>query len=74
MRNGRCPKCGAGQVARTEFTVYMGAGVSGPTVELFACADCRYCEHYLVDSVKERVQVLDSWTWVRPDEGGPFRK
>lgn len=72
MRNGRCPKCGGNRVARTEFVVYMGAGVSGPTIELFACAQCRFCEHYLRGSVEERVAVLDTWTWVGPD-GGPFR-
>lgn len=72
MRNGRCPKCGGNRVARTEFVVYMGAGVSGPTIELFVCAGCRFLEQYLKGSVEERVQVLDTWHWVGPD-GGPFR-
>ncbi|MEZ4335831.1 MAG: hypothetical protein R3B82_04310 [Sandaracinaceae bacterium] len=53
--------------------LYLGAGVSGPTIELYVCADCRYCEQYMVGSVEERVQVLDAWKWVRPEDRGPFR-
>lgn len=73
MKNGRCPKCKASRVGTTEFTLYLGAGVVGPQIQLYACAECRYVESYLKDSVEERVQVLDSWSWVTPDDGGPFR-
>jgi len=73
MKSGRCSKCSSDRVARTEFTLYLGAGVVGPVIELYACADCRYVEQYLKDSVQERVQILDRWKWVKPDEGGPFR-
>jgi predicted nucleic-acid-binding Zn-ribbon protein len=72
MRTGRCPKCNSNRIASTEFTLYLGAGVSGPTIDLFACADCRYVEQYLRDSVDARVAVLDAWKWIKPDEG-PFR-
>jgi len=73
MRNGRCPKCEGDEIARTEYTLYIGAGFSGPTLELLACADCRYVEQYLVGSVREKVSVLDAWTWVKKREEGPFR-
>lgn len=74
MRDGRCPKCGCQEVARTEIVLYLGAAKSGPTLELFVCADCRYVEPYLLGSVREKVSILDAWTWVRTDEGGPFRR
>ncbi len=72
MRNGRCEKCGGDRVATTSYALYLGAGVAGPTIDLYACADCRYIEQYMRDSVETRVAVLDSWRWVKPDEG-PFR-
>lgn len=74
MKDGRCPKCEHTRIATTRFVVYLGAGVSGPTIDLYVCADCRYCEHYMVGSVEERVNVLDSWKWVRPADRGPFRE
>jgi predicted nucleic-acid-binding Zn-ribbon protein len=72
MRTGRCPKCNSERIAVTKYTLYLGAGVSGPRMALYACAACRYAENYLEDSVEERVQILDSWRWVKPTEG-PFR-
>lgn len=72
MQDGRCPKCGGGRIATTSYALYLGAGVTGPTLDLFACADCRYVEQYMHDSVEARVAVLDSWRWVKPDDG-PFR-
>jgi predicted nucleic-acid-binding Zn-ribbon protein len=72
MHTGRCPKCDGSRVATTSYTLYLGGGVSGPSIHLYACADCRYVEQYLADSVEARVSVLDSWRWVFPDEG-PFR-
>jgi len=74
MKDGRCPKCGGSRIARTEFVVYMGAGLSGPTMELYACSTCKYCEHFLKGSVEEKVKILDSWKWVQREEGGPFRQ
>ncbi|MGE0790892.1 MAG: hypothetical protein AB7S26_34780 [Sandaracinaceae bacterium] len=74
MKTGRCPKCSSNRIATTQFTLYLGAGIVGPVLELYACADCRYVETYLKDSVEERVQVLDSWSWVQKPEGGPFRR
>ncbi len=74
MKDGRCPKCEGSRIATTRFVVYMGAGVSGPTIDLYVCADCKYCEHFMVGSVEERVNVLDSWKWVLREEGGPFRR
>lgn len=72
MRNGRCPKCNGKRIATTSYALYLGAGVSGPTIDLYACADCRYLEQYLRDSVESRVAVLDSWRWLNAEEG-PFR-
>ncbi len=72
MRTGRCPKCGGKDVATTHYSLYLGSGVSGPTIDLYACNDCRYVEQYLRDSVESRVAVLDTWRWVNAD-GGPFR-
>lgn len=72
MRTGKCPKCSSNRVAVTQFTVYLGAGISGPTIDLYACADCRYVEQYIRDSVDERVAVLDTWKWVSPEKS-PFR-
>lgn len=72
MRTGRCPKCEGTRIATTSYVIYLGAGLSGPTVDLYACADCRLIEQYLRDAVESRVAVLDSWRWFRPDEG-PFR-
>lgn len=73
MKEGRCPKCSSSKVATTEFTLYLGAGVVGPRMQMYACADCHYVETYIRDSVEERVQILDSWRWVKPDDG-PFRR
>lgn len=72
MQKGRCPKCGGSKIGVTRFTLYLGAGVSGPTMRLFACADCRFTEQYIVDEVESRVAVLDSWSWLQPEKG-PFR-
>lgn len=72
MRNGRCPKCGARAIATSQVTLYQGQGVAGPTLDLFACAECRLVETYLHDDPAARVDALDSWRWVHPDEG-PFR-
>ena len=72
MRTGKCPKCGNHRIATTHFALYLGGGVTGPTIDLFACADCRYVEQYMRDSVDARVSVLDAWRWVKPEEG-PFR-
>ena len=72
MRTGRCPKCGGHRVATTAYPLYLGAGIAGPTLDLYACADCRYVEQYLRDSVESRVALLPSWRWVRADDG-PFR-
>ncbi|MBZ0115449.1 MAG: hypothetical protein IT378_19120 [Sandaracinaceae bacterium] len=72
MRHGRCPKCGGGRIATTELTLYLGAGVSGPTIELYACADCRFVEQYVKNDVVQLVSVLDAWKWVQP-RSGPFR-
>jgi len=72
MRTGRCPKCGATRIATTSYAVYLGAGVTGPTLDLYACADCRYVEQYMRDPVESRVAVLDSWRWLRKDDA-PFR-
>lgn len=72
MQDGRCPKCGGQRIGTTRFTQYLGAGVSGPSFQLYACADCRYSEQYIVDSVESRVNVLDSWSWVKTEKG-PFR-
>ncbi|MEC7519545.1 MAG: hypothetical protein VYE22_06765 [Myxococcota bacterium] len=72
MRSGRCPKCEGQKIATTKYAQYLGAGVSGPTFRLFACADCRYTEQYLEEPVEQRVKVLDSWRWLK-DEKGPFR-
>jgi len=55
------------------LVVYVGGGVSGPTVDFYVCAQCKYCEQFMVGSVEERVSVLDSWSWVQREEGGPFR-
>jgi hypothetical protein len=72
MQSGTCPKCNGKRIAQTDYTLYLGAGVSGPTIDLYACADCKYVEQYLRGSVESRVAVLDKWQWVRTDEG-PFR-
>lgn len=72
MRRGRCPKCESSRIATTKFTQYLGAGVSGPSFQLFVCAECRYSEQYMLDSVESRVKLLDNWTWLQPEEG-PFR-
>ena len=73
MKDGRCPKCEGGRIATTRYSLYFGAGVSGPTVDLFACADCRYTEHYMGGSVEEKVLVLDAGRWVQREGEGPFR-
>lgn len=73
MRDGSCPKCGGRRIATTKLVVYVGGGVSGPTVDFYVCAQCKYCEQFMVGSVEERVSVLDSWSWVQREEGGPFR-
>ena len=72
MRTGRCPKCSGSRIATTKYAMYLGAGVSGPSLLLYACADCRFVEQYMVDSVEDRVAVLDNWSWVSPEKG-PFR-
>ena len=72
MKSGRCPKCGSHRIATTKFAQYLGEGVSGPTFHLYVCAECRFAEQYLAESVEARVGVLDSWSWVQPEEG-PFR-
>lgn len=72
MQSGRCPKCSSARIATTRYTQYLGVGLSGPTFQLYACAECRYTEQYMVDSVESRVSVLDTWSWVKPKEG-PFR-
>jgi predicted nucleic-acid-binding Zn-ribbon protein len=72
MQGGQCPKCGSHRIATTRFAQYLGAGVSGPTFRLYACADCRYTEQYLDEPVERRVAVLDAWEWLQPD-AGPFR-
>ena len=55
-----------------KFNLYLGAGVSGPNLQLFACADCRFTETYVLESVESRVAVLDNWEWFTP-ESPPFR-
>ena len=72
MKSGRCPKCNGVRVAVTRYTLYLGAGVAGPKLALYACADCRFSEQYLDEPVEDRVAVLDRWSWVKPEEG-PFR-
>lgn len=72
MQSGRCPKCGSNRIAKTRFAQYLGAGVSGPTIDLYACAECRFTEQYMAEPVESRVAVLDAWSWVQPEEG-PFR-
>ena len=72
MQTGRCPKCGGSRIATSRYALYLGAGVNGPNLALYACADCRYTEQYMLESVEDRVAVLDRWTWVNPDTG-PFR-
>ncbi|MBX3270366.1 MAG: hypothetical protein KF729_08890 [Sandaracinaceae bacterium] len=73
MKDGHCPKCEGLRIATTRYTLYLGAGVSGPTMDLYACADCRYVEQYMAGSVEEKVLVLDSWRWVQREGEGPFR-
>ena len=72
MQTGQCPKCEGRRVAKTHYVLYLGAGVAGPSFDLYVCADCRYAEHYMREPVEDRVKVLDRWSWVTPDEG-PFR-
>lgn len=72
MQDGRCPKCGGNRIATTSYALYLGGGVAGPTLDLYACADCRYVEQYMRDSVEARVALLDTWKWVKADQG-PFR-
>jgi predicted nucleic-acid-binding Zn-ribbon protein len=72
MQSGRCPKCSGVRIATSRYALYLGGGVTGPQLALYACADCRYTEQYMVESVENRVAVLDSWSWVQPEKG-PFR-
>jgi hypothetical protein len=72
MKSGRCPKCGGGRIATSEYAMYLGNGISGPSISLYACADCRYLEQYVKEDIEQRVKVLDSWRWLVKDDG-PFR-
>jgi len=74
MQTGRCPKCGGSRIAQTRYVLYRGAGISGPNLALYVCADCHFAEHYVTDKVESLVSALDAWSWVLPDEGGPFRR
>jgi hypothetical protein len=72
MKEGRCPKCERQRIATSKVTLYEGRGQAGPTLRIYACAHCRFVETYLHDDPAKRVEVLDTWTWVTPDDG-PFR-
>ena len=47
MRSGTCPKCAGKRIATSSFSLYLGGGISGPTIDLFACGDCRYLAQVL---------------------------
>lgn len=72
MEGGKCPKCDGTRIAKTKYALYLGTKAAGPSFALYVCADCRYSEQYMQESVDERVKVLDRWDWVKPEEG-PFR-